>query len=173
MYPNNWPAHAAEGETAEEGQAPARFKDDMISFFDSLGELHQSVMRAIAVAMGLEERYFDGFVDAKDNTLRLLHYPAVAESVFRANEGTVRAGEHSDYGSLTFLFQDGRGGLQVQSPQGNFVDATPIEGTCVVNAGDLLQQWSNDTIKSTIHRVVEPPVKEGEGGEYPARYSIA
>jgi hypothetical protein len=68
------------------------------------------------------------------------------------------------------LFQDDRGGLQVRSPEGTFVDATPIEGTVVVNAGDLLARWSNDTIKSTIHRVVEPPTKSNK---YPARYSIA
>jgi isopenicillin N synthase-like dioxygenase len=59
----------------------------------------------------------------------------------------------------------------VKSPNGTFVDATPIEGTIVVNAGDLLARWSNDTIKSTIHRVVEPPRREGE--TYPSRYSIA
>jgi isopenicillin N synthase-like dioxygenase len=52
------------------------------------------------------------------------------------------------------------------------VDATPISGTVVVNAGDLLARWSNDTIKSTLHRVVEPPVPE-EGDVHPARYSIA
>lgn len=76
-----------------------------------------------------------------------------------------------DYGSITLLFQDNRGGLQVKSPTGQFIDATPIEGTIVVNAGDLLARWSNDTIKSTIHRVVEPPQKEGE--THPPRYSIA
>jgi isopenicillin N synthase-like dioxygenase len=135
-------------------------------------------MRAIAVGMGLEETYFDRFVCDGDNTLRLLHYPAVRKDLFTVNPGQVRAGEHSDYGSITFLFQDQRGGLQVQSPEGKFVDATPIEGTCVVNAGDLLARWSNDTIRSTVHRVVEPPRKEGEGDdgegeEYPARYSIA
>lgn len=76
-----------------------------------------------------------------------------------------------DYGSITLLFQDNRGGLQVKSPTGQFVDATPMEGTIVVNAGDLLARWSNDTIKSTIHRVVEPPTQEGV--TYPPRYSIA
>lgn len=59
----------------------------------------------------------------------------------------------------------------MQSPTGQFVDATPIEGTVVVNAGDLLARWSNDTIKSTVHRVVEPPAREGQ--TYPPRYSIA
>ena len=78
-------------------------------------------------------------------------------------------------GSITFLFQDDRGGLQVLSPNGNFIDATPIPDTIVINAGDLLARWSNDTIKSTKHRVVEPPPKEGQevGDVYPARYSVA
>ena len=75
-----------------------------------------------------------------------------------------------DYGSITLLFQDSRGGLQVKSPQGTFVNATPVEGTIVVNAGDLLARWSNDAIKSTLHRVVEPPIDEES---HPARYSIA
>ncbi|KAK4032227.1 hypothetical protein C8A01DRAFT_50941 [Parachaetomium inaequale] len=164
-HPNRWPPESGE---------LAGFRQTMTSFAAALDALHQSVMRAIAVGMALpDETFFDRFVSDADNTLRLLHYPAVSRALFRANPGQVRAGEHSDYGSVTFLFQDKRGGLQVQSPSGAFVDATPIEGTCVVNAGDLLARWSNDTIKSTVHRVVEPPAFEEEGEEYPARYSIA
>ena len=64
------------------------------------------------------------------------------------------------------------GGLQVLSPNGNFVNATPIEDTIVVNAADLLTRWSNDIIKSTKHRVVEPP-KPAEKDWHPSRYSIA
>lgn len=64
------------------------------------------------------------------------------------------------------------GGLQIRSPNGTFVNATPIEDTIVVNAGDLLARWSNDTIKSTKHRVVEP-LKPAEKDMHPARYSIA
>lgn len=75
-------------------------------------------------------------------------------------------------GSITLLFQDMAGGLQVRSPNGNFVNATPIEDTIVVNAADLLARWSNDTIKSTKHRVVEPP-KPAEKDWHPSRYSIA
>ncbi len=77
-----------------------------------------------------------------------------------------------EIGSITLLFQDDRGGLQVLSPSGTFVDATPISDTIVVNAGDLMARWSNDTIKSTKHRVVEPPV-DGGGEMHPARYSVA
>jgi isopenicillin N synthase-like dioxygenase len=75
-------------------------------------------------------------------------------------------------GSITLLFQDARGGLQVLSPMGTYVNATPIADTIVVNAGDLLARWSNDTIKSTKHRVVEPPVK-ADADFYPSRYSMA
>ncbi|EKD19590.1 uncharacterized protein L3040_002532 [Drepanopeziza brunnea f. sp. 'multigermtubi'] len=161
--PNNWPSGDA---------AADHFRATMLDFHDRARALHVRVMRAIAVGMGLAEAWFDGYTDAGDNTLRLLHYPPAPKAVFRRNERQVRAGEHTDYGSITLLFQDARGGLQVQSPKGTFVDATPVPGSVVVNAGDLLARWSNDTIKSTLHRVVEPPGPE-EGDVHPARYSIA
>ncbi|KAF4448663.1 hypothetical protein F53441_7972 [Fusarium austroafricanum] len=161
-HPNRW---------LEETGDLVGFREDMMGFFEQCRQLHVEVMKAIAVGMGLDDNFFGSFVDDGDNTLRLLHYPAVQSNIFKTNPGTVRAGAHSDYGSITLLFQDARGGLQVQSLTGQFVDATPIEGTVVVNAGDLLARWSNDTIKSTIHRVVEPPQKEAES--YPPRYSIA
>ncbi|TPX18516.1 uncharacterized protein E0L32_011554 [Thyridium curvatum] len=165
--PNQWP---------QESGDILGFKKMMLDFFAQCKAVHVEVMRAIAIGMDLEASFFDTYVDVGDNTLRLLHYPAVKKDVFQINPGQVRAGEHSDYGSITLLFQDSRGGLQVQSPSGDFVDATPIDDTVVVNAGDLLARWSNDTIKSTVHRVVEPPhKKEGDtyGDTYPARYSIA
>jgi len=161
--PNNWPSG---------DDAAVDFKKTMQDFFALCKNLHVEVMRAIAVGLGLPDGYFDGFTDVGDNTLRLLHYPEVSKDVFARNKFQVRAGEHTDYGSITLLFQDERGGLQVKSPDGTFVDATPIPGTVVVNAGDLLARWSNDTIKSTFHRVVEPPAPP-EGDVYPARYSIA
>jgi len=77
-----------------------------------------------------------------------------------------------DYGTITLLFQDHQGGLEVLSPNGDFVPATPIPETIIVNAGDLLQRWSNDVIKSTEHRVVSPPTPPLDD-QYPARYSIA
>jgi isopenicillin N synthase-like dioxygenase len=76
-----------------------------------------------------------------------------------------------EQGDITILFQDDIGGLQVKSPNGKFIDVNPIPGTVIVNAGDLLARWSNDIIKSTMHRVVKPPVEQGT--MYPARYSIA
>lgn len=161
--PNNWPTGDEDAE---------RFKSVMLDFHAACKNLHVEVMRAIAVGMGLSESYFDPYTVVGDNTLRLLHYPPASQEVFKKNALQVRAGEHTDYGSITLLFQDNRGGLQVKSPNGTFVNATPIEGTVVINAGDLLARWSNDTIKSTVHRVVEPPLA-AEGGVHPARYSVA
>ncbi|KAF1815102.1 oxidoreductase-like protein [Eremomyces bilateralis CBS 781.70] len=162
-FPNMWPKDA-EGET---------FRAEMMAFHETCKQLHQQVMRAVAIGMGMEETWFDEYTSAGDNTLRLLHYPSVDGKVFKEKVGTVRAGSHSDYGSVTLLFQDARGGLQVQSPNGTFIDATPVPGSIVVNAGDLLERWANDTIKSTKHRVIEPPSEPNEDGKYPARYSIA
>ncbi|KEF55357.1 uncharacterized protein A1O9_08107 [Exophiala aquamarina CBS 119918] len=170
--PNQWPDQLDEG-----GKT---FTRDMQKFFITLQHLHTSVMRAIALGMGLDEHFFDPFTDGGDNTLRLLHYPPVKKSVWKKNPNQVRAGEHSDYGSITLLFQDDIGGLEVKSPRGTWVRATPIPGTIVVNAGDLLSRWSNDLIRSTNHRVIQPPPKPAADGEeddpealIPARYSIA
>ncbi|KAK8162519.1 hypothetical protein BKA80DRAFT_343062 [Phyllosticta citrichinensis] len=167
--PNMWP-----DAIDDEGKL---FKSTMKDFWKACALLHQDIMKAVALGLGLNADWFDGYIDKGDNTLRLLHYPEVDKSIFQREDGQlqVRAGEHSDYGSLTLLFQDLRGGLQVLSPEGTYVDAKPISGTVVVNAGDLLARWSNDTIQSTKHRVVEPPLQPGQEDleKYPARYSIA
>jgi isopenicillin N synthase-like dioxygenase len=147
--PNRWPDHLD-----DEGR---EFKRVMQDFFQTCHGVQLKVMRAIALGLGLPDHFFDEFTNYGDNNLRLLHYPAVPKSVFRQNPDQVRAGEHSDYGAITLLFQDSHGGLQVCSPKGTFVDATPIADTIVINAGDLLARWSNGMIKSTRHRVVEPP----------------
>ncbi|KAF2155435.1 Clavaminate synthase-like protein [Myriangium duriaei CBS 260.36] len=161
--PNKWPAGDDD------------FKECMVGFFSQCRGLHVELMRAIAIGFGIAENWFDDFVDAGDNVLRLLHYPEVNSNVFRSNGMQVRAGAHCDYGSITLLFQDDRGGLQVLSPNGEYVHATPIKDTIVVNSGDLLARWSNDMIKSTKHRVVEPPRRSGDDVDmiHPDRYSIA
>ncbi|KAL9125860.1 MAG: hypothetical protein Q9217_004992 [Psora testacea] len=164
-HPNRWPLDGSE-ESAD-------FRRTMKEFFLSCKEMHKVLMRGIAIAMRLEADFFDGFVRSGDNTLRLLHYPAIAAGGFEGGK-RVRAGAHSDYGSVTLLFQDQRGGLQVERPggSGRWLNVTPKEGTIVVNAGDLLARWSNDLIRSTKHQVVEPPSHEPDGG-HPPRYSVA
>lgn len=159
-YPNQWP------------KGDIEFKEVMLDFFERCKQLHAVVMKGIALALKLDPDFFADFVKQGDNTLRLLHYPSVPAGAF-AN-GRVRAGLHSDYGSITLLFQDTRGGLQVEGADGSFFDVAPIEGTIVMNAGDLLSRWSNGLIQSTRHRVVEPPLNSAKkDGRYPARYSVA
>ena len=144
----------------------------MLEFFERCKQLHALIMKGIAIGLKLGPDHFVDFVKQGDNTLRLLHYPAVPAGAF-AN-GRVRAGLHSDFGSITLLFQDSRGGLQVERKSGEFMDVTPIEGTIVMNAGDLLSRWTNGSIRSTRHRVVEPPLKIPKDGQgYPPRYSVA
>jgi isopenicillin N synthase-like dioxygenase len=165
-YPNRWP-----DQLDDEGK---EFTRTMQEFFGTCKDLHMQIMRAMALGMALPEHFFDEFTNGGDNTLRLLHYPPIPKDTFKKNPAQVRAGEHSDYGSLTLLFQDSRGGLQVRSPNDTFVDATPIPDAIVVNAGDLLARWSNDIIKSTRHRVVEPSAPEDNKSDmYPSRYSVA
>ena len=90
--PNMWPKGDEEAKV---------FKDVMLGFHDTCKSLHMQIMRAIALGMGIEESWFDGYTDVGDNTLRLLHYPGVPKSVFKRSDGQlqVRAGEHSDYGT--------------------------------------------------------------------------
>lgn len=93
-----------------------------------------------------------------------------------------RISAHSDFGTLTLLFQDAIGGLEIESPpaSGSFIPVPPIPGSVLVNVGDLMERWSNGRWRSTVHRVVAPPPdpeKRGQGlqddGEVcKARYSI-
>ncbi|EJF62419.1 Clavaminate synthase-like protein [Dichomitus squalens LYAD-421 SS1] len=164
-YKNYWP---------REEDAPG-FRRAMLGFFQTCHELHVSVMRAIAVGLRLDEAFFDDKINEQYHNLRLLSYPPIKTQLLHG-EGQARAGAHSDYGTLTLLFQDSVGGLEVQNPHtGQFQPATPIPGTIVINAGDLLARWSNDVLRSTLHRVVAPPAKaiSDTEGITPARQSIA
>nr|GAT53058.1 2OG-Fe oxygenase family [Mycena chlorophos] len=147
VWPNQWPAEA---------DAPG-FKSTMLQFFNDCHVLHTKVMRAVALGLDLDEAFFEDKIHEQSHNLRLLSYPPIKRALLDG-EGQARAGAHSDYGTLTLLFQDDVGGLQAQNPHtGQFVPAAPIPGTIVVNVGDLLQRWSNDTLRSTLHRVVAPP----------------
>lgn len=84
-------------------------------------------------------------------TLRFLHYPA---NLPRRTGAQLGAGEHTDYGSITLLLQDDVGGLEVQDVQGRWVAAPQVEDAILVNAGDLLERWTNGCVRSTRHRVL-------------------
>ena len=128
----------------------SEFEAFMRIFYKNVTHIASDVMAAFAIALDLPEGFFDERHTGLTQTLRLLHYPPVK----CVSEGQLGAGAHTDYGTLTVLFQDAEGGLQIQGLDGKWIDAPPIPGTVVINTGDLISRWSNDFFKSTPHRVV-------------------
>ncbi|KAJ7618700.1 thymine dioxygenase [Roridomyces roridus] len=146
------------------------FKETCLDFYYFCYGVQLNILRALAVGLGIEEEYFLQYHSSPDeNQLRLLHYPSVS-----ADTVVGRISAHSDYASITLLLQDDTGGLEIEDPHepGVFRPAPPINDALIVNAGDFLMRWSNDTIKSTIHRVRAPATLAGADGMIPARYSL-
>jgi isopenicillin N synthase-like dioxygenase len=140
-----------------------KFRSVVESYFAVMGDVANTIIRSIALALELDESYFDEFCREPLATLRLLHYPPQA---LDADSGTHGAGAHTDFGSVTILFQDSSGGLEVFDRESNtWIHAQPIPGTFVVNLGDLVERWSNGRFASTRHRV-----NNTSGGD---RYSVA
>lgn len=137
------------------------FRETLLAYYDAVWRLGLDLHRAIAVDLGLSERFFADKLDRPMATLRLLHYPAASA----ATAGQLGAGEHTDYGNLTLLATDAVGGLEVRSRDGQWLQAPVIPDTFVCNIGDCLMRWTNDIYLSTPHRVVNPAERE--------RYSVA
>ncbi|HEY0200292.1 MAG TPA: 2-oxoglutarate and iron-dependent oxygenase domain-containing protein [Burkholderiaceae bacterium] len=116
----------------------------------ALQALALRLMQLMALSLGLPETYFDHTHDNPMVTLRLLRYPPHPEN---ADARTFGAGEHTDWGAITILAQDALGGLEVCMPDGTWVAATPMEGTFVVNLGDMIPRWTNGLYHSNPHRV--------------------
>ncbi|KAI2470934.1 thymine dioxygenase [Annulohypoxylon bovei var. microspora] len=136
------------------------FREFMVQFYCKCFGAAKELLRALAIGIGLEdEDFFLRFHSGENNQLRLLHYPPVEAEKLSSNE-VARMPAHSDWGTITMLFQDDCGGLQVEHPNepDHFIDATPMKNALVMNVGDLLMRWSNDFLKSTLHRVTRPPV---------------
>lgn len=114
------------------------------------------VLRALAKYIGLEENYFDHWVQNGNSILRPIHYPPIEEEP----KGAVRAGEHGDINLITLLMGASTGGLQVLRKDGEWIDAIPQEDELVINVGDMLERHTNNKLRSTIHRVINPPKEE-------------
>lgn len=115
--------------------------------------LAKTVLRALAIALGIDADFFERRFEQPVSVFRMIHYPPAAA---RQSDDQPGAGAHTDYGCVTLLYQDDAGGLQVQNRQGEWIDAPPIDGTFVVNIGDMMARWSNDRYRSTPHRVISP-----------------
>jgi isopenicillin N synthase-like dioxygenase len=119
-------------------------------------DLNLRVLQIFATALGLAPDHFAGKVDRHISILRANYYPRqVAEP--RPNQ--IRGGGHTDYTALTILWQEDvpGGGLEVRTRTGEWIPVPVVPGTFVVNLGDSMMRWTNDTWVSTMHRVVNPP----------------
>ena len=124
-------------------------------YFREMGALAGRLLSLFALALDLPSDYFDTSIDAHASALRALNYPALEQPLL---PGQLRAGAHTDYGSVTILLteQDSLG-LQIRGPEGTWQAVPSIPGAFVVNIGDLMARWVNDRWVSTLHRVVADP----------------
>ncbi|XP_046859378.1 proline hydroxylase buaE-like isoform X1 [Xenia sp. Carnegie-2017] len=144
----SWPMDGSGGE----------FQEIVKDFYERCENLSHAILQLISYGLNIQDKNFftkaHGKLSARTNntSMRLLYYPFNDD----LKSGDVRLGSHTDYGTITLLFQDQVGGLEVYSQNNGFVSAKPIEGAVLVNIGDLLQRWTNDKLMSTKHRVVVP-----------------
>jgi isopenicillin N synthase-like dioxygenase len=137
------------------------FRQAVQAWFDEAGGLARRLTRLFAVTLGLPAGYFEPYEDHSIDVLRLNHY-AMPEGVTRVEPDQMGMGAHTDYGIVTVLWADPVApGLQVQTPEGGWIDATPQPGALMVNLGDLMARWTGGRWTSSLHRV--PPPLDAQG----------
>ncbi|MEO1032102.1 isopenicillin N synthase family dioxygenase [Winogradskyella sp.] len=121
--------------------------------YQMLEKTAKYVLRALALHLDLEETYFDDYIHNGNSILRPIHYPPIIEEPKNA----VRAAAHGDINLITLLMGAQGRGLQVQRHDGEWLDAIAEPDELMINVGDMLSRHTNNKLKSTIHRVVNPP----------------
>jgi isopenicillin N synthase-like dioxygenase len=133
---------------------PAEFTSAWINYYNAMENLAQRIMRLFAEALSLDTHYFDEYISSPISALRALNYPPQQHA---PQHGQLRAGAHSDYGSLTILLpQSNSRGLEIQRLDGTWQEVVPVPGAFIINLGDLMARWTNNRWRSTLHRVVNP-----------------
>ena len=120
--------------------------------YSTLEKTAKHILRALALYLNIEEDYFDQYIKNGNSILRPIHYPPILEDPKEA----VRASAHGDINLITLLMGAHGKGLQVQHSNGEWVDAVASEDELMINIGDMLSRHTNNLLKSTVHRVVNP-----------------
>lgn len=150
-----------ENNPALEAEYPANVIVEELPKFNEVGKetyrmlekTAKYVLRALALHLNLEETYFDNYIKNGNSILRPIHYPPIETEP----KGAERAAAHGDINLITLLMGAQGKGLQVQNHKGEWIDAMAEPDELMINVGDMLSRHSNNKLKSTIHRVINPP----------------
>ena len=132
------------------------FESYGVRLYQSLEACGRELLRAIATYLGLPRDYFDAKIHHGNSILRPIHYFPI-ENPDAVPDGAVRAAEHEDINLITLLIGASADGLEVLNAEGQWIAAKPTPNQIVINVGDMLQRLTNNRLKSTTHRVVNPP----------------
>ena len=144
-YPDNiWPEEVKQ------------YAETALEAYQTIERAGKNMLRAIALYLGLDENYFDEKVHNGNSILRPIHYFPI-ENPENIAPDAVRAAEHGDINLITLLMGASADGLQVLRKDGQWIPITALPEQLVVNVGDMLERHTNNKLKSTIHRVVNPP----------------
>lgn len=138
------------------------FNEVGLKAYRQLEETGKHMLRAISLFLELDENYFDSKIHNGNSILRPIHYPPITSEP----KSAVRAGQHEDINLITLLIGASAEGLQVLNKQDEWVDVTALPDHIVVNVGDMLQRLSNNRLKSTTHRVINPPREKWVSSRY-------
>ncbi len=141
------------------------FQQSTFRAYRTLEAAGQDVLRAIALFLHLPENYFDDKVKSGNSILRPIHYFPI-ENPDEVPADAVRAAEHGDINLITLLMGASADGLQVLRRDGQWIAITALPDQIVVNVGDMLQRLTNGVLRSTIHRVVNPPREKMNTSRY-------
>lgn len=130
-----------------------RFNEVARELYKSFEQAGTHLMHAIALYLGLEEDHFDEYTHNGNSILRAIHYPPITSDP----KSAIRAEQHEDINLITLLVGASAGGLELLTKDDKWLPVVPGEGEIAVNVGDMLQRYTNNLLKSTTHRVVNPP----------------
>ncbi|SFQ12579.1 isopenicillin N synthase family dioxygenase [Parafilimonas terrae] len=129
------------------------FKTTLYTVYRNFETSGSALLSAIALYLNLPENYFDEYIQEGNSILRCIHYPPITQEP----ESAIRSEQHEDINLITLLVGASADGLQILTKQGDWVGVTSLPEQIVVNVGDMLQRLTNNKLKSTTHRVVNPP----------------